>query len=322
MDGRTFALMTAGLIGITAGCTHSSAMRRTEPTPTMTSQVAIDESGALKHKAPTFCAFGDMLATAAFAEDKTPEERRQAREEAKLAYLKAIETDPKHVGAHVSLARMQQAGEEYAAAVDTFGKAIQLAPTNGTLWYDLGLCQCRMKQWAESVPSLQKACELTPGNRSYMGTLGYTLGRAGQVPEALAVLAQVHGEAKANYDLARLMRHMNQLPTAKQLAAAAVAKDPNLPGAKQLVAELNGQATPAPAPAAVHAASYTKPAEPTKAAPAPTIIQATTTARMGGEPETSPVVTAAATVSANQGEVLVGKPIKMPPLPVTNTRKR
>jgi tetratricopeptide (TPR) repeat protein len=318
MDGRTLALMTAGLLGFAAGCTHTSPLRRNEPPTMATAQLEFDEKGALKHKAPTFCAFGDMLATAAFAPDKTPDQRRLAREEAKLSYFKAIETDPKYVPAYISLARVQQAGEEYAAAVETFGKAIQLSPTNATLWYDLGLCQCRMKQWAESVTSLQKACELSPGHRPYLGTLGYTLGRAGRVQEALAVLVQVHGEAKAHYDLARLMRHMDQIPVAKQLAAAALAKDPNLPGAKEFVAELHGQVKPA----AVQQAVYKKPAAPApvSAAPAPTIIQATTTARMPGE--VSPVVTTAASVSANEGEGPVGKPIRMPPLPVINARKK
>ncbi|MFO0846186.1 MAG: hypothetical protein U0797_28050 [Gemmataceae bacterium] len=156
-------LFTAGLLGFAAGCTHTSPLSRPDPA----AKVAVDESGALKHKAPTYCAFGDMLATAAFAPDKTPDEKRQAREEAKLSYQKAIETEPKHVAAYVSLARIQQAGEEYAAAVETYGKAIQLAPTNGALWYDLGLCQGRMKQWEDAAASLRKACELSTGDRTH-----------------------------------------------------------------------------------------------------------------------------------------------------------
>jgi tetratricopeptide (TPR) repeat protein len=315
MDGRTLALMTAGLLGLTAGCTHTSPLRRGEPAPPPAPKPEYDQAGNLKHKAPTYCAFGDMIAGAASAEDKTPEQRRAAREESKLAYRKAIETDPKYLPAYVSLARVQQAGEEYPAAIETFGQAIQLAPTNAALWYDLALCQARMKRWAESVTSLQKACELAPENRGYVGTLGYTLGRAGRVPEALSVLARIHGEAKANYDLARLMRHMNQIPVAKQLAAAALAKDPNLPGAKQLVAELNGQPVNPPAPApAVHQTAHVEPAEPESPPAAPTVIQATTAKRL--VEDSSDVVTAGATVSANQGEVLVGKPVKMPPLPV------
>lgn len=311
MDGRTIALFTAGLLGFAAGCTHTSPLSRPDPA----AKVAVDESGALKHKAPTYCAFGDMLATAAFAPDKTPDEKRQAREEAKLSYQKAIETDPKHVAAYVSLARIQQTGEEYAAAVETYGKAIQLAPTNGALWYDLGLCQGRMKQWEDAAASLRKACELNTGDRTYFSALGYTLGRAGRVEEALAVLVQVHGEAKANYDLARMMRHMNQLPVAKQLAAVAVEKDPDLPGAKELLAELNGQAKPN----VVSQAAY-KAAPPAQAPTAPpTIIQASTAGHVAEE--TSPAITAAS-VSANNGEVTAGKPIKMPPLPVVNGRAK
>lgn len=312
MEGRTIALFTAGLLGLAAGCTHTSALRRSDG-----SQVAVDENGALKHKASTYCAFGDMLGTAAFAPDKTPDERRQAREEAKLSYLKAIETDPKYVPAYLSLARIQQASEEYAAAVETFGKAIQLAPANGALWNDLGLCQGRMKLWDDAATSLKKACELSPGDRTYFSALGYTLGRAGRTEEALAVLVQVHGEAKAHFDLARLLRHMNQLPMAKQLAATAVEKDPNLPGAKELVAELNGQSS---APE-VKQAAYKQPAPPPQAPTAPTIIQASTAARVPEE-TSSPVVTTSASVSANNGDMTASKPIKMPPLPVLNVRPK
>src|SRR5262249_28513419 len=141
-----------------------------------------------------------------------------------------------------ALARLQQSGQDYAGAAATYGNALALAPTDAGLWYDLGLCQCRQKSWAASVASLRKACELSPGNRAYLTTLGYTLGRAGKLQDSLTVLTQAEGEAKAHYDLARLLKHMNQPELAKRLATTAVAKDPNLPGARELLQELSSPA--------------------------------------------------------------------------------
>ncbi len=313
MKGHTFALLILGLLVWTSGCTHTKSVQK----PQFGADPPTDASGAVLHKAPTYVAFGDMLATAAFAPDKTPEQKRLAREEAKLTYQRAIETDPKYLPAYVSMARIQHAGEEYAAAVQTFQQALQIAPTNANLWYDLGLCQCRMKQWNDSITSFRKACELNPGNRAYLTTLGYTLGRAGRLQESLEILTQVNGEAKANYDLARLMRHMNHPDMAKQLAAIALAKDPNLPGLREFIAELNGTAK---SKARIHAVAYQTETSETSSneAEAPTIIQATTTAPL--HEESGPVVTVAS-VSANHGEQVSSKPVRMPPLPVVPKKK-
>jgi Flp pilus assembly protein TadD len=266
MDRRYLAFVLLGLMTAAAGCTHTGPAARTD-TPSAPPSASGD-GAAMVHKAPTYVAFADMVASAAFLPDKTPHQRQVARDEARLGYLKAIETDPKHLPAYVALARLQQASQDYAGAAATYSGALTVAPTDPGLWYDLGLCQGRQKQWANSVTSLRKACELTPGNKVYLTTLGYTLGRAGKLQESLTVLTQAQGEAKAHYDLARLLQHMNQPELARRLAATALAKDPNLPGAGELLQELNNPGPPAAQPTA-YAPAPTPPPQPPAPAPAP-----------------------------------------------------
>jgi hypothetical protein len=129
---------------------------------------------------------------------------------------------------------------------------------------------------------VQKACELNPGNKVYMKTLGYALARAGRFQESLGILVRIDGEAKAHYDLARMMKHLNEPESAKQLALMALSKDANLQGPREMLAEME---TPTQQPGAVQTVSYQ---------------------------EVQPPVATTTPVPAVQE----GTPVRMPPLPV------
>src|SRR5262245_40576788 len=80
MDRRYLGFVLLGLITAAAGCTHTTPLARTD-TPSAPPS-ATGDGAAMTHKAPTYVAFADMVASAAFLPDKTPQQRQVARDEA------------------------------------------------------------------------------------------------------------------------------------------------------------------------------------------------------------------------------------------------
>ncbi|MFO0930760.1 MAG: tetratricopeptide repeat protein [Gemmataceae bacterium] len=295
MDCRRPLVVWLGVLTLAAGCTHPVAGLRTKPA------VAKDvASEPTTHQAATYVAFGDFRASSAYSAETPPAMQQQLREDARLSYLKAMEVNPKYVPAYLALARLQQRAEDYTAAIATYQKAVTIDPNDSNLWYELGMCQCRQKKWIDAVVHLRKAIELGPDNGAYRKTLGYTLGRAGRLEESLQVLTEAEGEARANYDLARMLHHMNQTDQARQYTTRAAQLDPSLPGLQTFVALLDGK--PAPVDAAVQTTSFQpapgQPEQPQE--PGPLVLPPIDKGEF-------PTINGATTPK---------KPLRLPPLPV------
>lgn len=194
-----------------------------------------------EHSPGTYVAFGDLRGAAGFSPEFTPQQQQQYREEARQAYLKAIQLDPKYVPAYVALAKLQQQSGDHEACCASYTQALQIEPKDASLWHDLGLCQCRLKRWTEAVASFQKAVELNPHNRQFRLSLGFTLVFANRVPEAIAILTPLQGQATAHYNIARLLQHTQQNAQALHHARLASQLDPKLAGVQELLAELSGK---------------------------------------------------------------------------------
>ena len=311
MDCRKPLVLFLGLLTGVGGCTYTvPVLRLPGATP------AKKDEEDVVHKAPTYVAFADFRAKAALAPEHTPQQRQQFREEARLSYLKALEVDPRYLPAYLALARFLQSGEDYTGAVAVYQKALDLRPRDATLWFELGMCQCRARDWAVALGHLRKAQQLDPGNRQYATVIGYTLARTGQWEEAYAALAPITGEAKAHYDLARMLRHLDKAVEARQHVQAALIKDPNLKAARDLLDELDGKA----APAAIQTTSYS--------APSSSSVTPATAPLPGPVADDQPMPTiitpgaAGAKVSAGtmSESARVRTPIPVPPLPIINAR--
>jgi Tetratricopeptide repeat len=228
-----------------------------------------DKGGEQVIKKPeTFVAFADMRVGSAFAPETPPEAQQVYREEARSNYLRAIEINPNYVPAYLKLARLQQGTHDMAAALETYQKALEVTPKDSTIWYELGMCQARQKQFAEAVASFKKACKLHPDDKTYQETLGYTLARAGRWAESLTELTAIVGDARAHFMLGRMLQHLEQPEQARQYVAAALSRDPNLPGGRDLLVTLGG----APPTDAVQRVEYTPPqVAPTPATPLPVV---------------------------------------------------
>jgi hypothetical protein len=115
--------------------------------------------------------------------------------------------------------------------------------------------------------------------------LGFVLARAGRYDEGFAVLCRHNSEAQAHYDLARMLKYMNQPELARARALLALEKDPSLAVAKTFLAELDSP--PAARPDGLQTSEYTQSA---RAAPQ----------------QTAP------------GNGAIIRPIPLPPLPVVS----
>jgi tetratricopeptide (TPR) repeat protein len=272
-------LLAQGLLCCMAGCTYPIAELRLPPPPE-----AKKPPEELPHKASTYVAFGNLRASAISAKETTPAQQKQYREEAMISYAKAIEVDPQHMPAYAAMARLQQDCNNNAGALAVYEQALKVNDKDASLWYEMGMCQCRLKNWAPAVDSLGKACKLDPQNPKYGKTLGLALARTGRYQDSFNVLCQYNGEMKAHIDLARMLKHLNQPDQARRHVMAALLIDPSQPTARALLAELQP-----PAPQGVQTASY---------------------ATSGGKVESS------------SASPMRGPPIPVPPLPTISIRSK
>jgi tetratricopeptide (TPR) repeat protein len=298
MDCRKPLVLVMGLLVGVGGCTYSLSELR------VSAGLGKKDKEEVVLKPSTYVAFAEFREKAALTKEVSDAQRQQLREEARLSYLKALEADAKYLPAYTGLARLQQTTGDHAGAVETYHKALDIEPRDAGLWFELGMCHCRQKDWPGALENLGKAVELDPANRQYLTVCGYTLARAGKWEEALAMLTRVNGEARAHYDLARMLRHTNQPAKARAHAQAALTWDPNFREAQALLDELDGKA-PRPQPVLQTNAS-------TKGRP----DSGAGTGATGPAPK---IITPAPATPAKAGEKQAestGQPLRLPPLPV------
>ena len=239
MDCRRGFLLCLGMLIPLSGCVLE-VRRDTEDTPSRAEKT----DDRVPKKPETYIAYADFRAAAAFSPETPPEKQQAYCEEARASYLQALAINPKHVPAYLSLARLQQGCHDMPAALVTYQKALQVTLKDPMIWHELGMCQARQKLFGEAVTSFQKACELNSENKTYQTTLAYALARAGRWTEGLTAMTALVGDARAHYELGRMLNQMEQPDMARQYVAAALSRDPNLPGARDLFVTLGG--TPPP----------------------------------------------------------------------------
>jgi len=113
---------------------------------------------------------------------------------------------------------------------------VKVLPHEPLLWYDLGMAHGRNKEWQPAVDALAKACDLAPGDRHYVHSLGYCLARAGAYDQSVDCFRQVDGEARAHYNVARMLLQMNQTELGRQHLQLALKIEPELKEAKEELA--------------------------------------------------------------------------------------
>jgi tetratricopeptide (TPR) repeat protein len=243
MDCRKSLVLALGLLG-TAGCVSPSAP--SAPTP-VAAEKAKDVPRHPPKNAESCVAIANYLAAEASGKPAGSAEQERLYDQARREYQQAIDVDPNYMPTYHALGQLYTTIGDHSNAVSAYRKGLDKRPKEAPLWFDLGMCHARAKEWDRAIDALKRAAELDPENRQYQKTLGYCLASAGQLGTALEVFRKSCGEARAHYELARVLHYpMNRDAEARQHLETALSADPTLEPARQLMAQLDGRAPDAP----------------------------------------------------------------------------
>jgi tetratricopeptide (TPR) repeat protein len=206
-------------------------------------------------------------------------------------YLEALQASPDDLSALVGLARLYDRAGQGAKAIDTYQLARKAHPTSSLVCNDLGLCYRRQKQLEKSLAAFRQAIELQPDNAKYRNNLAAALVEADRDDEALRALTEVSPPAVAEYNLAYLLQERGRPGDAITHLQRAVAIDPHLESAQDLLAQLGGRELPAVASQEAAAASLqtaSRPAAPRITPPSITQQEALPPREAPRQPEAPP----------------------------------
>lgn len=155
------------------------------------------------------------------------------------SFSKALEIEPKNPAALLSTARLYERQNEKEKAVQFYQKAAEAAPT-AAVFADLGNLQARNGNLVAAKDQLQKAVNLDSKNTTYRSALAGVLMDSGNTDAAMSELMQVNSPAMANYQMAYLHFARKNVPATQQYLGNALQIDPNLKPARDLMASMGG----------------------------------------------------------------------------------
>lgn len=199
------------------------------------------------------------------------------KDEAINHYRTVLKIDPKHVPAHIGVARIYENNGQRDAAMSTYKAATAAMPRDASLWHEQGLCYGRAKQFDEALPCLERAANLRPTNNDYNKSVGFMLARMGRGDEALPWLTKAMPEADARYNIARMLEHIGQEQASQTQLALALKADPNhIPSLKRMNEPMPATQAPVNQPATAPTVRTTAYRPNDEASPAPAVRQAST----------------------------------------------
>lgn len=200
-----------------------------------------DTGEQLIPKPATLVAGADYFASSATNPKLTEEQRIDLQKKAEMSYKQAITQDKQHLPAYQGLARLFVSRKNVPQAVSTYQDALQIAPDSSILWYELGVCQLRSRDWASAVGSIKKAVDLQPDNKKYIEALAITLAKVGQPTESYLCFCRMNDEATAHYKTARVLSHIGQPELAREHLVMALQANPELDKARKLLVGMDQQ---------------------------------------------------------------------------------
>ncbi len=187
---------------------------------------------------------GASHARALFASRPVVRESRRGLRPPGSNTRKRLELDPQDVNALIAFARFHDRQGNGDEALRLYQQAQALAPTNTTVSNDLGLFYARRGNLDASLNALQQAVRLDPHNVRYRNNLAATLIASHRVPEAIAVLREVHPEATALFNAACLLSLNHETQQAASLLEESLRIDPSLAAAQEELRDPRSQRAP------------------------------------------------------------------------------
>jgi Flp pilus assembly protein TadD len=171
-------------------------------------------------------------------ESRSSIDRDALRENARKALYHALEIDPSYQPAYQSLAKLHLSLHENEKAIEVLKKALHQSPKDAQLWSDIGLIYARERNFSEAISHMQQAVRMEPENRIYLRNLGFLYARSGRYEEAYDVFRRIMSEGQARLYIARMLYQLHQDEACLAQLQLALAADPQLTAAQELLAEL------------------------------------------------------------------------------------
>jgi tetratricopeptide (TPR) repeat protein len=247
MDCRRWSVLALSLLMGGAGCVSRGSLPVESPAAAVPENAEVRKEKhrpKRKPKAETCVAFGKMREDEAAAETLSQAQRDVSLDQARKAYQQALDLDPDNLPAVQSLARLYVKMNDHDRSVLTYQKAIKGHPKEVSLRSELGMCHARHKEWGPALKQFKAALELDPENRQMRNQLGHCLARAGYIQESLDCFTKTVGQARAHYNVARMLFHMQQPQLGKQHLHLALQQDPKLDEARELLVQIEGGRAP------------------------------------------------------------------------------
>jgi tetratricopeptide (TPR) repeat protein len=252
---RTLQIASFGMLSfstwLASGCT-TTTHQVIAPNPPPVKQVAVEtkkeaDLPRITPKASSCVAGAELLRVEANASRYTQAQRDDYRDRARRGYEQALRLDPKNAAAQLGLARLYFDMNDHDHAVAAYQKALKQDPKNAALLCELGMVHARSKEWGPALAHLKAAYEIDPNSKDCAATYGHCLARSGRIDEAFEVFRRSVGEARAHYNLARMLHHMDQDDMCRQQLDLALRADPKLVEAQEMLVTMNARPTQAAA---------------------------------------------------------------------------
>ncbi|MEZ6089749.1 MAG: tetratricopeptide repeat protein [Pirellulaceae bacterium] len=163
-----------------------------------------------------------------------------AFERAMENYSKALDSDPKNGAALSAIARLHDRQNRLDESLKFFNRAIEVMPNDSTLYNDSGLVMARQENYEAAIDQIQKAIAIEPGNKRFANNLATVYMDSGSPEKAMQTLNKAHEPAVAHYNMAFLNFKRQQSGEARNQLQQALAIDPTLEPARNLLDKLGG----------------------------------------------------------------------------------
>lgn len=138
------------------------------------------------------------------------ETARQNSTAAEQAYRTALRLDPHFGPAYVNLADLDRAWGRDAEGEQVLREGLAALPDDASLHHALGLLLIRKQDLLGAVASLARAAQLAPDNPRYAYAQALAVQRAGDLPQALALLDAAHQRHPADRDILAALVSFNR----------------------------------------------------------------------------------------------------------------
>lgn len=159
-------------------------------------------------------------------------------DEARPAYERVLNDNPKSVEAILGLARIDQLSGRTTAAEEGFQKGLQLDGSNPVVLDAAGQFYQSEKDWTRAIQYYNSATLAAPTNATYRYNLAVALARTGQVDEARPHFVRSIGDAEADYNIGYILFDDEQYDRAERYFQTALVKNPSLEQATDMLAEI------------------------------------------------------------------------------------